>query len=108
METPGCGTCLPADSRVAIDNDGILCGFIVVSRIASSRAMIPQVSVLPSHQGRGIGKALMDEAFSSLRSKGYSSVSLTVTAANVRAHEWYIRLGFRMRKAFGAAVWQLG
>ena len=34
------------------------------------------------------------------------AVSLTVTKKNRRAFEWYQRLGFRVKKEFGAYVWQ--
>jgi ribosomal protein S18 acetylase RimI-like enzyme len=30
---------------------------------------------------------------------------LTVTEENLRAFEWYQRLGFKMHKEFGAYVW---
>ena len=68
--------------------------------------MIPQIAVHPSYQGRGLGNILMSRSFEQLRSLGMQSVSLTVTQKNRRAFDWYTRLGFRMRKEFGAYVWQ--
>ncbi len=106
LDTPGCGTFLPADSHVAFDDNGVLCGFILASRISTTGAAIPQISILPSHQGRGYGTALMNAALSGLTARGYKSVSLTVTAANRRAHDWYTRQEFRVRKAFSACIWQ--
>lgn len=106
VETPGCGTFLPAASRVALDSRGAVCGFILVSRISQTGAMIPQISVLPPHQGRGLGGALMERALAALAAEGWRSVGLTVTVENRRALEWYERQGFRLRKEFGAFVWQ--
>jgi len=68
--------------------------------------MIPQISILPTHQGRGLGTALMQMANHGLRSAGFRAVRLTVTRQNRRACEWYQRLGFTVRRDFGAYVWQ--
>jgi ribosomal protein S18 acetylase RimI-like enzyme len=68
--------------------------------------MIPQIAVHPSHQALGVGNALMARSLDQLKSMGFRSVSLTVTKQNRRAFEWYQRLGFRIRKEFGAYVWQ--
>ncbi len=106
IETPGCGTFLPAVSCCALDSRGMVCGFIIVSRVSASGAMIPQISIVPSHQGRGLGKALMARALASLAAQGCKTVGLTVTVENRRALEWYQREGFRLRKEFGAYVWQ--
>ena len=68
--------------------------------------MIPQIAVDPSCQGKGLGNALMSRALDSMKSSGIQTVSLTVTGENRRAFDWYERLGFRIRKEFGAYVWQ--
>ncbi len=106
VETPGCGLFLPAASYCALDTRGTVCGFITVSKVSPAGAMIPQISILPSHQGRGLGKALMTRALSALAAQGYLRVGLTVTVENRRALEWYQREGFRLRKEFAAYVWQ--
>ncbi len=106
VETPGCGVFLPTASYCALDTRGSVCGFITVSRVSPAGAMIPQISILPSHQGRGLGKALMARAISALISQGFKTLGLTVTVENRRALEWYQREGFRLRKEFAAFVWQ--
>ena len=68
--------------------------------------MIPQIAVHPLHQGRGVGNVLMNLSFEQLKARGFRNVSLTVTKKNRRAFEWYQRLGFKIRKEFGAFVWQ--
>jgi ribosomal protein S18 acetylase RimI-like enzyme len=106
VETPGCGIFVPEASYCALDSRGTVCGFVIVSRVSPTGAMIPQISILPSHQGRGLGRALMARSLSTLADHGRKTVGLTVTVENRRAIEWYKREGFRLRKEFGAYVWQ--
>ena len=106
VDTPGCGTFMPTASFEALDASGCPCGFIIASRISATGAMIPQISISPGHQGRGVGKALMDASLHALAEQGCRTVALTVTEANRRAHAWYLRLGFRVRKPFAAYLWQ--
>ena len=68
--------------------------------------MIPQISIHPGYQGHGLGIALMERALLQFRKQGFRTVSLTVTKKNCRAFEWYQRLGFKVRKEFGAYVWE--
>ncbi len=105
VENPGCGIFLPDSSFVGLDSRGVPCGFILTSRLSRIAAMIPQISIHPAHQGRGLGSALMRQALSALRSAGFHAVRLTVTHENRRAYEWYLRLGFRNRRDFSAYVW---
>jgi ribosomal protein S18 acetylase RimI-like enzyme len=106
VENPGCGVFIPEASFLAIDRYGGLCGFLLCSRISEGYSMIPQIAVHPSHQATGLGNTLMIHCFESLKAMGFRSVTLTVTERNRRAFEWYQRLGFRIRKEFGAYVWQ--
>ncbi len=106
MENPGCGLFLPDASFMAMDENGEPCGIIISSRISGSAGMIPQIAIHPAHQGRGLGSALMDGALEQFRALGLQTVGLTVTKKNRRAFEWYQRLGFRIKKEFGAYVWE--
>ena len=106
VENPGCGVFMPETSFMALDGRGFPCGFLICSRISSSAGMIPQIAVHPSHQGRGIGNVLMSRSLEQLKAMGIRRVSLTVTKKNRRAFDWYQRLGFKIRKEFGAYVWQ--
>ncbi len=108
VENPGCGVFVPGASFLALDGRGLPCGFIIGSRISAGAGMIPQVAMLPSFQGQGLGNALMRHALFAFKALGYRTVSLTVTKKNRRAFEWYQRLGFKLRKEFGAYVWNRG
>lgn len=106
VENPGCGIFMPEASFMALDWRGAPCGFVFCCRISPEAAIIPQIAVHPSYQGKRLGNTLMNRAFAQLKSLGFRSVSLTVTNENLRAFEWYQRLGFKIRKQFGAYVWQ--
>lgn len=106
VENPGCGVFMPDTSFIALDGSGAPCGFLICSRISDGAGMIPQIAVHPSCQGMGIGNALMNRSFEQLKAIGLRTISLTVTQQNQRAFEWYQRLGFKVRKDFGAYVWQ--
>jgi GNAT superfamily N-acetyltransferase len=106
VENPGCGIFLPGSSLVGLDSRGMPCGFILTSRISGKAAMIPQISIHPAHQGRGLGTALIHQAMNLLKAEGYRMARLTVTRQNRRAFEWYQRLGFKIRCDFEAYLWK--
>ena len=106
VENPGCGVFMPETSFMALDWQGNPCGFSICCRIAAGAAIIPQIAVHPSHQGKRLGNIFMNRTFAQLKSMGYRTVSLTVTKKNRRAFDWYQRLGFKIRKEFGAYVWE--
>ncbi len=106
VENPGCGIFMPEASFIGLDGQGTPCGFVFCCRISNGAAIIPQIAVHPLYQGKRLGNTLMNRAFAQLKALGFRTVSLTVTKENLRAFEWYQRLGFKMRKEFGAYVWQ--
>jgi ribosomal protein S18 acetylase RimI-like enzyme len=106
VENPGCGIFMPETSFMALDENGNICGYVVCCRISRGFGMIPQIAIHPSYQGLGLGDALMHRSLQQLRLMGFHSVSLTVTKKNQRAYDWYQRLGFRIRKAFGGYIWE--
>jgi ribosomal protein S18 acetylase RimI-like enzyme len=108
IENPGCGSFLSDASFMGLNAQGIPCGFIISSKIATSSGMVPQIAIDPDYQGRGLGNSLMRRALTSMQAVGMRSVGLTVTKKNRRAFEWYQRLGFKLRKEFGAFVWDRG
>ncbi|HSW40520.1 MAG TPA: N-acetyltransferase [Acidobacteriota bacterium] len=106
VENPGCGVFMPESSFMALDENGAILGYVISCRISGEAGMIPQIAIHPSYQGHGLGNSLMEHALRSFGNAHFQSVSLTVTKKNRRAFDWYQRLGFRIRKEFGAYVWQ--
>jgi ribosomal protein S18 acetylase RimI-like enzyme len=106
IDNPGCGIFVPEASFMGLDGRGRVCGFLISSRISNCTGMIPQIASVPDHQGHGVGSVLLHRALSYFKSIGCRTVGLTVTKKNRRAFEWYKRVGFRIKKEFGAYVWE--
>jgi ribosomal protein S18 acetylase RimI-like enzyme len=56
-------------------------------------------------RGRGLGSALVAATQQALARRGMRNASLSVTVENDAACRLYRRLGFRVRKEFGAHAW---
>jgi ribosomal protein S18 acetylase RimI-like enzyme len=104
---PGCGTFDPESSFVALHpKTRALLGLILCSRVRSDVGHVTQVCVLPEYRSKGIGEALLERSTNNLRQRRFSLLSLTVTEANARAVELYLRLGFETKRVFDAFVWE--
>jgi ribosomal protein S18 acetylase RimI-like enzyme len=55
---------------------------------------IHDLAVLPTHRGRGVGRALLVEAEKQARSRGCCKLTLEVQDDNARARSLYERFGF--------------
>ncbi len=106
VENPGCGIFMPETSFMFLDARQFPCGYVIGCRISNGVGMIPQIAVHPSFQGQGVGNALVQRSFEQYEALGFHTVTLTVTKENRRAFEWYRRLGFGIRKEFGAYIWE--
>ena len=81
------------------DKDSII-GFGACSRQRDARlnelgfdAEISAIYVLQSHQRRGVGRALMREMATDIRTRGHGAAALWVLRENAAAREFYRRLG---------------
>ena len=100
----GCGRFDPEASFLAEDG-GSPVGVILSSHLSGSNGHVCQVSVAPDAQGAGLGSVLMASALAAFRRQGLATASLSVTFDNTRAYALYRKLGFRLRKEFGAHAW---
>ncbi len=104
---PGCGTFDPDSSFAAINKrTRTLVGLILCSRVRNDVGHVTQVCVLPEYRSHGIGESLMAATTRNLRQRKFSLLSLTVTEANDRAVQLYLRLGFNTQRIFDAFVWE--
>lgn len=62
--------------------------------VAAPEADVATIAVLPGHQGRGIGAALLRELLGEARRRGCHDVFLEVRADNPRARSLYEWFGF--------------
>jgi len=95
-----CGDFLPQVSLVAVRSSGALAGVLIASRVASRVGHLGQISVDPAHQGRGIGRRMIETALSNFRARSYKSITLAVTTANTSAFHLYESCGFRTIQTF--------
>jgi ribosomal protein S18 acetylase RimI-like enzyme len=104
---PGCGLFDAESSFAAVDKKAKnLIGLILCSRVRNDVGHVTQVCVLPDYRSRGIGESLLAATSASLRKRGFSMLSLTVTEANAGAVALYRRLNFDSKRVFDAFVWQ--
>ncbi len=95
-----CGDFLPHVSLVAVRQSGATAGVLIASRVAIGIGHLGQISVHPAHQGRGVGRRLIEIAISNFRRLGYKSITLAVTTANANALHLYESCGFRTIHTF--------
>jgi ribosomal protein S18 acetylase RimI-like enzyme len=93
---------------VAIDGDEIIGHIQVTETQRPVEAEIKNMAVGPSHQGRGVGRALIAAAITLARGEGRSTLVVATAAADTGNLRFYQRLGFRIRSidrdAFTAAT----
>lgn len=104
---PGCGVFDAHSSFVAVHRPTrSIVGVLLCSRVRDDVGHITQVCVLPTQRGRKIGESLIALCTQELRNRGFTTLSLTVSEANLKAVELYRRLGFAIRRRFDAFVWE--
>jgi ribosomal protein S18 acetylase RimI-like enzyme len=104
---PGCGTFDLDSSFAAVHKRARnLIGLILCSRVRDDVGHVTQVCVLPEYRSHRIGESLLAATTANLRQRRFSLLSLTVTEANARAVELYLRLGFETKRVFDAFVWE--
>jgi ribosomal-protein-alanine N-acetyltransferase len=78
---------------VVAEVDGSIVGYAGVM-VIDTTADIQTIGVLPAHEGRGIGTALLGELLAEAARRGAREVLLEVRADNPRAQLLYTRTGF--------------
>jgi ribosomal protein S18 acetylase RimI-like enzyme len=82
---------------VAVDGDELVGQLQLTDTDEPSAAEIKNMAVAPSHQGRGIGRALVEAAIARARAEGRSTLLVATAAADTGNLRFYQRVGFRMR-----------
>jgi ribosomal protein S18 acetylase RimI-like enzyme len=93
---------------VAVDGEEIVGHIQITETGRPAEAEIKNMAVDPSHQGAGIGRALIGAAIALARDERCSTLVVATAAADTGNLRFYQRLGFRMRAverdAFTAAT----
>jgi ribosomal protein S18 acetylase RimI-like enzyme len=106
---PGCGYFDGAASRVLIRHDTHeFAGLVLCSRVREDVAHITQLCVAKGERGRSFGRMLIETCAANLRSQGFRTLTLTVTAGNANAVLLYRRAGFQTTHDFDAMLWEKG
>ena len=82
---------------IAIDGDEVVGHVQLTDTGRPTEAEIKSLAVLPTHQGRGIGRELVTAAIAVARADGRATVVVATAAADVGNLRFYQRVGFRMR-----------
>jgi ribosomal protein S18 acetylase RimI-like enzyme len=105
-KTPACGLFLEPASWLMRDvASGEPAGFVAASTVKGNVGHVTQLCVLPQHQGRGFGGALLRQSLVAMESMGLTRATLTVTAANAAALQLYRATGFQRIRRYPACVW---
>jgi N-acetylglutamate synthase-like GNAT family acetyltransferase len=91
----------PAAIFLVCESEGKVVG-VIRGTYDGSRAMIHQLSVHPSHQRRGIGKALVKEIVKRFQKMGAPTVSATITEESLPFWE---KIGFKRKPVFLVGNW---
>jgi GNAT superfamily N-acetyltransferase len=86
-----------ADGRswVALDAAGAIVGYVLVD-VVDDAAHVEQISVRPDHQGRGVGRRLLDRVRTWATDTGRRAVTLTTFSDVPWNRPLYEHLGFRV------------
>lgn len=104
---PGCGMFDGNASFVAVHKlTRSVVGVLLCSRVREDVGHVTQVCILPEFRGKRVGELLIALCTQELRSRNFSSLSLTVTESNLKAVSLYQRLGFETKRRFDAFVWE--
>jgi mycothiol synthase len=93
-ETVAGYTSAPGFGLWIAEDDGAPVGFCHFEDAAAGASQIQGLVVAASHEGRGIGSALLARAISSLANRGRGRIELVTETSNERALRLYRRFGF--------------
>lgn len=86
---------------VAMDEKGMVSGIatlVHIVKINGFSARLEHVSVLPEHEGQGIGRLLVAALIHDAREHGVRRIDLSCESRRVRANKLYEDLGFKIRE----------
>jgi ribosomal protein S18 acetylase RimI-like enzyme len=88
---------------VAVDRSGGVVGWIQLSEersvVGDPRAEITGLVVDAGFRSAGVGRALVDQGEAWARARGLATIGLRSNVIRERAHQFYLRLGYRVTKS---------
>jgi len=80
---------------IVAEKNGRVIGYVVLMDLGEV-AKIMSIAVKTSHRGKGVGKALLEEAIRRCRKRRKKKITLEVRISNVKAQELYKKYGFEI------------
>jgi ribosomal protein S18 acetylase RimI-like enzyme len=82
---------------VALEGESIVGHLLLTETDEPAQAEVKNTAVDVAHQGRGVGRALMEHAIELARDDGRTTLVVATAAADIGNLRFYQRLGFRLR-----------
>ncbi|WP_341321278.1 GNAT family N-acetyltransferase [Solibacillus sp. FSL H8-0523] len=86
-----------SDVYVALENEVII-GVYLLKEIGPSKVELMNIAVAESHQGKGLGKALVQHAIEAAKNSGMQSIELGTGNSSIQQLALYQKCGFRMKE----------
>lgn len=95
---------------VVFELDGALAGYMVIGfgfsvEFGGQDALLDEFYVAPGYRGSGLGRAGLEFALGLCSAAGIRAVHLEADHFNQRAHEFYLRAGFKDHKRHLMTKW---
>jgi ribosomal protein S18 acetylase RimI-like enzyme len=88
---------------VAVDRSGVVVGWIQLSEersvVSDPRAEITGLVVDANFRSAGVGRVLVEQGEAWARARGLATIGLRSNVIRERAHEFYLRLGYKVTKS---------
>lgn len=85
--------------------EGELVGSICICELSDTDAQLRWFSVTPEVRGKGLGKALMDNALTYCAEQGYTKIVLWTVKGLEASTSLYLRYGFRVTQEIEHELW---
>jgi ribosomal protein S18 acetylase RimI-like enzyme len=95
---------------VIIEHETVIAGYVVLGfgfsiEFGGRDALLDELFVLPRFRGLGLGSEAIDFAISLCKEAGIDALHLEADHFNERAHDLYLRLGFKDHKRHLMTKW---
>lgn len=69
--------------------DGAICGYYSLMLMENNECELNNLAVLPDYRHKGIGKELINHAFTTAKKLGCNVMNIAIVEENVRLRTWY-------------------
>ena len=77
-----------------LDSGPVSCGCVALEQGSPEVCYLERLAVLPSHRGRGLGRALVEHVLHEAKRVGALRVDIGIIADHTELRDWYRKIGF--------------